>query len=99
MVATLILSAVNAGLSMVWILAFNIYIALWTKATETSKSTVEYYRGIHIRLLQKKGSPPPCPNQELIYPQRVTLSPLLCMLLYEPPLSVDVIYKSSINLN
>ena len=37
MLSCLILSAVNAGLSMVWILAFNIYIALWTKATETSK--------------------------------------------------------------
>ena len=43
MVASLILSAVNAGLSMVWILAFNVYIALWTKATETSKSTVNEY--------------------------------------------------------
>ena len=38
MLSSLILSTVNAGLSMVWILAFNVYIALWTKATETAKS-------------------------------------------------------------
>ena len=43
MISSLILSAVNAGLSMVWILAFNVYIALWTKAMETSKSTVNEY--------------------------------------------------------
>ena len=43
MISSLILSAVNAGLSMVWILAFNVYIALWTRAaaTDTSKSTME----------------------------------------------------------
>ena len=43
MISSLILSAVNAGLSMVWILAFNVYIALWTRAaaTDTSKSTMD----------------------------------------------------------
>ena len=62
MLSCLILSAVNAGLSMVWILAFNIYIALWTKATETSKREIFQRAATKFPTDTKPFQELPCPT-------------------------------------